>query len=197
MSKTIEFYFDFGSPTAYLAHTQLKTIANSHNAELVYEPILLGAVLKETKNSAPASVPAKGRYLMMHDLPRFIKRYGVKFKMNSFFPINTTALMRGCFAAKELGVFEHYVDTVYDAMWTKSFNMGDETIFLKTLSDAGIDGKEILSLIQTESVKDALKANTNKAISKGTFGAPTVFIDDDMYFGQDRLDFIEEALKQA
>lgn len=196
MSKTIEFYFDFGSPTAYLAHTQLKTIANKHNAELIYEPILLGAVLKETKNLAPVSVPAKGQYLIMHDLPRFIKRYGVKFKMNTFFPINTINLMRGCFAAKQIGVFDQYIDTVYDAMWTKSVNMGDETIFIQTLNEAGINGAEILSLIQTDAIKDLLKENTSKAIKKGTFGAPTMFIGDEIYFGQDRLDFIEEALLQ-
>mgnify|MGYP000335373611 CR=1 FL=1 len=194
MNKTIEFYFDFGSPTAYLAHTQLKSIANKHNADLIYEPMLLCAVLKATKNSTPALVPAKGRYLMTQDLPRFIKRYRVKFKMNSFFPINTTTLMRGCFAAKELGVFEHYVDTVYDAMWTKSVNMGDETVFVNILNEAGINGEKILSLIQTDSIKDALKVNTHKAIDKGAFGAPTMFIGEDMYFGQDRLEFIEAAL---
>jgi len=194
MNKTIEFYFDFGSPTAYLAHTQLKNIANKHNAELIYQPMLLGAVFKETKNSSPVLVPAKGRYLMMHDLPRFIKRYGVKFKMNSFFPINTTLLMRGCFAAKELGVFQHYVDTVYDAMWKNSVNMADETIFIKTLNEAGINGEKILSLIQTDSIKNALKMNTDQAITKGVFGTPTMFIGNEMYFGQDRLDFIDEAL---
>ena len=196
MNKTIEFYFDFGSPTAYLAHTQLKAIANKYSAELIYEPILLGAVLKETKNSAPASVPAKGHYLIKHDLPRFIKRYGVKFKMNAFFPINTINLMRGCFAAKQIGVFDQYVDTVYAAMWTKSLNMGDETIFLNTLNEAGISGDEIISLIKTEAIKDLLKQSTSKAIKKGIFGAPTMFIGDGMYFGQDRLDFIEEELSK-
>lgn len=174
----------------------MKNIANKYNAELVYEPILLGAVLKETKNSSPGSVPAKGHYLMKYDLPRFIKRYGVNFKMNSFFPINTINLMRGCFAAKQIGAFDQYVDAVFEAMWTKSLNMADETIFVNTLNEVGINGDEIISLIKTDPIKDSLKENTSKSIIKGTFGAPTMFIGDEMYFGQDRLDFIEENLSQ-
>jgi 2-hydroxychromene-2-carboxylate isomerase len=194
MSKTIEFYFDVGSPTAYLAHTQLKKIADKYNANLVYEPILLGAVHKATNNTPPGLVPAKGRYMLTQDLPRYIKRYAVPFTMNRFFPVNTLTLMRGCYAAKKLDCFEQYVDLVFDAMWVKSLNMGDQAVLISTLQEAGIDAEKLLALTAEDSIKEALKATTSKAVEKGIFGAPTMFIGNNMYFGQDRLDFIEEEL---
>lgn len=194
MQKVIEFFFDLGSPTAFLAHTQLKKLAEKYNAKLEYEPILLGAVHKATNNLSPALVPAKGRYMLMQDLPRFVKRYNVEFKMNPHFPINTLSLMRGCYAAKEMGCFQQYVDIMFDAMWVKGLNLGDETLFIAELDQAGIDSKKMMALIGNESIKDKLKENTSKAVAKGVFGAPIMYIGDQMYFGQDRLDFIEEEL---
>ena len=195
MSKTIEFYFDFGSPTAYLAHKQLKKLSDKYQVKVIYEPILLGAVHKATNNTPPGLVPAKGRHMIMQDLPRFIKRYGVKFAMNPFFPINTLMLMRGCYAAKELGCFEQYVDIIFDGMWVHKLNLGDIKILLNTLNKAGLDGDKLLSLTKIDEIKEALKANTTKVVSKGAFGAPTMYMGDEMYFGQDRIDFIEEALQ--
>lgn len=194
MSKKIEFYFDFGSPTAFLAHKQLAKISEQHQAELVYEPILLGAVHKATNNTPPGLVPAKGRYMMLHDLPRFVKRYGVEFKMNPFFPINTLSLMRGCYAAKELGCFEKYVDVIFDGMWVKGLNLGDQAVLLAELEAAGIDGNQIIALSGEDSIKDQLKENTSKVVARGAFGAPTMYVGEQMFFGQDRLDFLEEAL---
>lgn len=195
MSKTIEFYFDVGSPTAFLADGQLKKLAEKYGAELVYEPILLGAVHKATNNVPPGLVPAKGRYMMLHDMPRFIARYGVPFKMNPHFPVNTLMAMRGCFAAKALDCFEAYVDTVFQAMWVKGLNMSDPDVFVSALNEAGLDGAKIAELVASDEIKDQLKANTSKAVEKGCFGAPTMYIGDQMFFGQDRLDFVEEALQ--
>ncbi len=194
MTKTIEFYFDFGSPTAYLAHTQLKKMAEKHGAQLVYEPMLLGAVHKATNNIPPGLVPLKGRYMLMHDLPRFVRRYGVPFKMNPHFPINTLGLMRGCFAARALDCFDTYVDAVFNAVWVDGLKMGDEGVFRDALNVAGLDADRLIALTSETSIKEALKANTDKAVSKGCFGAPVMFVGDEMFFGQDRLDFLEEAL---
>ncbi|MFC3150051.1 2-hydroxychromene-2-carboxylate isomerase [Litoribrevibacter euphylliae] len=196
MSKPVEFYFDFGSPTAYLAHCKLNDLAKQYGAELVYEPMLLGAVHKATNNVPPISVPAKGRYMLVQDLPRFIQRYGVEFKMNSHFPINTLKLMRGCYAAKQLGCFDVYVDVMFRALWAKGLNLGDDAIWKETLSSAGLDADAIIALSTDEAIKAELKENTEKAVKKGCFGAPTMFIDDQMYFGQDRLDFVEEQLAE-
>ncbi len=195
MNKKIEFYFDFGSPTAYLADGELKKLAKKHNAELVYEPMLLGAVHKATENMSPVMVPAKGKYMLMQDLPRFVKRYDAEFVMNTHFPINTISLMRGCYAAKELDCFDQYVQVVFKTMWAKGLNLGDMDVFAKELNDNGLDGAKIIGLTGEDSIKEALKENTGIAIERGCFGAPTTFIGDEMFFGQDRMDFIEEALQ--
>ncbi|GAC31621.1 2-hydroxychromene-2-carboxylate isomerase [Paraglaciecola polaris] len=194
MSKKIEFFFDVGSPTAFLADGQLRKLAEKYAAELVYEPMLLGAVHQASKNMSPALIPAKGKYMAEHDLPRFIQRYGCEFNMNPHFPINTLTLMRGCYAAKVMDIFEPYLTVIFNGMWVKGLNLADETVLLAELTGAGIDGHKLLSLTSQETIKDLLKENTGRAIEKGVFGAPTMFIGKQMYFGQDRLDFIEQEL---
>ncbi len=194
--KTIEFYFDFGSPTAFIAHKQLQKLAAKYQANLVYEPMLLGAVHKATNNTPPGAVAAKGRYMVLQDLPRFVQRYGIEFNFNPNFPINTLKLMRGCYAAKELSCFEKYVDIIYDGMWIQKLHLGKDEVLLDTLNNAGLNAEKMLELVQTDSVKTALKENTDKAVSKGAFGAPTMYLGKEMYFGQDRLDFVEEALQE-
>ena len=133
---------------------------------------------------------------MVHDLPRYIKRYGLAFKMNPFFPINTLQAMRGCYAAMELGVFEQYIETVFDAMWVKGINLGDESSFKATLAENGIDADRLFTLISETSIKEQLKEATEKAVNKGCFGAPTMFVGKEMFFGQDRLEFVAEALSE-
>jgi 2-hydroxychromene-2-carboxylate isomerase len=197
MSKTVEFYFDFGSPMSYLAYKQMPQLASECNAELVYKPMLLGGVLKATNNMPPAAVPAKGQYLLTQELPRFVKRHQVPFQMNPHFPVNTLAVMRGCFAAREMGVFDQYVEAVFDAMWVKGLNMADEQALRDVLSEAGIDADKLCTLMTDAAIKDQLKSATEEAVGRGCFGAPTMFVGDEMFFGQDRLDFVRESLTQA
>lgn len=192
----VEFFFDFGSPTTYLAYTQIPKIAARTKAELVYVPFLLGGVFKATGNASPAMVPAKGSY-MNADMGRFAKRYGVPLAMNPFFPINTLHLMRGAVAMQKAGRLPAYMDAVFQAMWVKPVNMGDQAIVADVLSKAGFDATQVMEAAGAEDVKETLKANTERAVARGAFGAPTFFVGDDMFFGQDRLDFIEEALKRA
>lgn len=194
MSKTIDFYFDFGSPTSYLAHTQLKKLAAKYSANLVYKPVLLGGIHKATNNTPPGLVPAKGMYMMTQDMPRFARRYGVELEMNPFFPINTLSIMRGCYAAADCGCFDAYIDAVFEAFWLKKLNLGELDVLAGVLSEAGLDADTILAKISDDSVKQALKDTTEEAVSRGAFGAPTMYIGDEMYFGQDRLDFVEEEL---
>lgn len=194
MSKTIEFYFDFGSPTAYLAYKRLQQIQQKYDCVIEYKPVLLGAIFKATNNVSPAMIPTKARYMMAHDLPRFAKRYEVAFTMNSHFPINTLPLMRGAHAAQELGCFERYCDAIFDGLWQQGENLGDADVIAKVLAAADIDASEILSKIQTPSIKESLLTITQEAIDRQLFGVPTVFMGDEMFFGQDRLDFVEERL---
>ncbi len=195
MSKTLEFCFDVGSPTAYLAHKRLQQLRAQYDLELRYIPILLGGVFKATGNVSPVTIPAKGRYMTEQDLPRFARRYGVTLRFNPHFPINTLTLMRAAVAARRLGCFDTYVDTVYDAIWTRELDMGDPEVVAKVLTDAGLDAEQLLALAGEGDVKAELAANTEAAVARGVFGAPTMFMDGQMYFGQDRLDFVEEALR--
>jgi len=191
----LEFYYDFGSPTSYLAYKRLLQLQDSYDLKIKYRPMLLGGVFKATGNMSPVMIPAKGAYMTQHDMPRFIRRYGVAFAPNPFFPINTLMLMRGAIAADELNCGEAYRSTIFDAMWVKSLNMGDTEIAAKTVDDAGLDAKALFDLMQQDHIKSKLKDNTEEAIKRGIFGAPTMFMGDEMYFGQDRMDFIEDALK--
>jgi 2-hydroxychromene-2-carboxylate isomerase len=195
MNKTLEFFFDFGSPTAYLAYTQLPALAAECGAVLVWRPMLLGGVFKATGNVSPAAVPAKGRY-MQHDMQRFARRYGVTLKPNPHFPINTLTLMRGAVGTqmKQPERFTLYVDAVYRAMWREPCNMGDPAVLADTLQRAGFDAPAFIAMVGDPQVKAQLVANTEEAVARGVFGAPTVFVGEQMFFGQDRLDFVREAL---
>lgn len=197
MTKTVEFYFDLGSPTTYLAHTQLAKICADTQSELSYIPMLLGGVFKATGNASPAMIPAKGRY-MFQDLDRFAKRYGVQLRFNPHFPINTLILMRAVtgMQMRQPQRFAEFVDCLFKALWVEGRNLNDPQTVAAVLTENGFDPQAIMALTNDESVKAALKENTEAAIKRGVFGAPSMFIGDQLFFGQDRLDFVEEALRQ-
>jgi 2-hydroxychromene-2-carboxylate isomerase len=194
MSKTIEFWFDFGSPTTYLAHTQLPRIARETGAELRYCPMLLGGVFKATGNASPVTVPAKGRW-MGADLARWARRWGVPFAFNPHFPINTLTLMRGAVGvqARRPERFAAYLDAVFDAMWVQPKNLGDAAEVAAVVQRAGLGADDFAALVADPEVKAALVAQTEAAVARGVFGAPTCFVGGEMHFGQDRLDFVREA----
>lgn len=194
MSKTIECFFDFGSPATYLAWTQLPLLAAKHNAKLIWRPMLLGAVFKATGNQSPAMNPAKGRY-MLTDFQRYAKHYGVPMKFNPFFPINTMTLMRGAVALQDDPRFDEYLYTVFTAIWVEEQDMGQPEVVASVLEKAGFDAPALLAQCSDEAVKEKLKANTEEAVTRGAFGAPTIYIDGEMFFGQDRLPMIEKALQ--
>ena len=193
--KTVEFFFDVGSPTAYLAYTQLPAIAAACGATVVWRPMLLGGVFKATGNASPVTIPAKGRW-MLGDLQIWARRWGVPLVFNPHFPINTLTLMRGAVGLQmhELAWFERYLAVVFGAMWRAPRNLGDVEVLTEVLREGGLDAERIAALCADPDVKARLIANTNEAIERGAFGAPTFFIDGRMFFGQDRLDFVREAL---
>ncbi|EPA98627.1 MULTISPECIES: 2-hydroxychromene-2-carboxylate isomerase [Pseudomonas] len=195
MSKTVEFYFDLGSPATYLAYTQLPKICEQTDSQLVYVPILLGGVFKATGNASPATVPAKGRYMFI-DLDRYAKRYGVPLKINPHFPINTLVLMRAVtgMQMRHPERFAAFVDCLFKALWIEGRNLNDPATVGAVLSENGFDPEEILALSAEEDVKSALKDTTEKAVQRGVFGAPSMFVGEQLFFGQDRLDFVIEAL---
>jgi 2-hydroxychromene-2-carboxylate isomerase len=194
-TKTIEFLFDFGSPTTYLAHTQLPRIAADTGARVDYVPILLGGVFKATGNQSPVTIPAKGRW-MHDDITRFARRYGVPLEHNPHFPINTLTLMRGAVGLqmRQPESFMRYVDTVFRAMWVEPVNLNDAASLAAMLGAAGFDAAAFQALVSDPAVKAQLIANTEAAVARGVFGAPTCFVGEQMFFGQDRLDFVREAV---
>ena len=195
MAKTVDFYFDFGSPAAYLAWTQLPKLCADTGATLVWQPLLLGGVFQSTGNRAPISVPLKGSYLFV-DMARFAKRYGVPLVMNPHFPINTLHLMRAAVGLQRRADarFEAYCAAMFRAIWVDAINLGDPAVLAATLTGAGFEPAALLALSAEPEVKEALKARTDAAVQRGIFGAPTMFVGEQMFWGQDRLDFVRDAL---
>jgi len=196
VSKTVDFYYDFGSPAAYLAWTQLPGMCERHGAEINYRPMLLGGLFKAVGNNTPIAVKAKGAW-MMDDIPRFAKRYGVPYAMNPHFILNTLTIMRGAVWAQSTGVIEPYNKAMYEAVWVNGRNMADVEEIIAVTSEAGLDAAAMGEAIQQPEIKQDLISNTQEAAERGVFGAPTMFVGGVMHFGQDRLDWVEEALAQG
>ena len=194
MAKSVDFYFDYGSPTSYLAYTQMPGVAKRTGAQVNYLPILLGAIFQATGNRSPVETPAKGKW-MQGDLQHFAARYQVPYQWNPYFPINTLALMRGATYAAREGFLVPFSDAIYKAIWADGLNMADPAVIGKVLQEAGIDAQKVLAGTQEQAVKDALKDATQRAVARGLFGAPTFFVGERMHFGQDRLPYVEELLR--
>lgn len=195
MAKTVEFFYDFGSPASYIAFKQLPGIAAERGAQVVWRPMLLGGVFKATGNASPVTVPAKGRW-MNDDLRRCAQRAGVPFAFNPHFPVNTLTLMRGAtgLQMRQPQDFARYHDMVFDAMWRTPRNLGDSAVLAALLAEHGFDPEAFMALVADPEVKARLVATTEEAVQRGVFGAPTFFVGGEMHFGQDRLDFVRDAL---
>ncbi len=193
MSKQVDFYFDYGSPASYLAHTQLPSIVKRTGATVNYKPILLGGIFMATGNKSPVEIPQKKNW-MTQDLQNFARQYGVPLRWNQYFPINTLALMRGAIFAQRENFLLPYSDAIFKAIWVDDLNMGDPQQIGSVLKSAGLDAGNIFAAVGDPVIKDALKDATNIAVERGAFGAPTFFVGEQMFFGQDRLNFVEKAL---
>ena len=196
MPHPIEFLFDVGSPTAYLAWHRLKKVAARTGASLVPVPILLGGVFKATGGSPPGVVIAKGRW-MNEDMQRWAARDGIALGNNPYFPVNTITLMRILAGLQGDERFEAVTDTLFAGMWLHGRNMADAEILAATLTEAGHDAAALLALAQEPEVKQRLIANTEAAVARGVFGAPTCFVAGQMHFGQDRINWVEAAAVAA
>jgi 2-hydroxychromene-2-carboxylate isomerase len=194
----VEFHFDFGSPNAYLAELALPAITQRTGVEFEYVPVLLGGVYKATGNLSPAEslrgIKNKPEYNAI-ETQRFLRRHNItKFKMNPFFPVNTLALMRGAVAAQFEGMFEPYFRAAYHHMWVEPKKMDDPAVFREAFLSSGIDIDRLVARSQEDDVKKKLIENTNNAVARGTFGSPTFFVGDEIYFGKDSLRDVEEEI---
>ena len=195
MPPSFDYYFDFGSLATYLAHTQLPKICAETGATANLLPMLLGGVFQATGNSSPMTVPAKGRYVYV-DFKRYADAYGVPLNMNPHFPIITTTLMRMVTALqmKNDPRMSTYVDAVFQAIWVDALNLNDPVIVAEVLTRAGLDPVELLAMANAQATKDQLKAVTMRAVERGVFGAPTFFVGEQMFWGQDRIEQVKAAL---
>lgn len=196
MSTQVEFYYDYGSPTAYLAWTQLPGICAAHDGQLANRPVLLGGIFKALKSTTPVAIEPKGAW-MFDDIQRFAKRYDVPFNMNPHFIVNTIAVMRGAVWADALGMLEPYNKAMFEAMWVDRRNMADPSQITAVLRSADFDPSAFKTAIQDSDVKTKLISATEAAVARGLFGVPTMLVDGEMHFGQDRVDWVSEALQRV
>jgi 2-hydroxychromene-2-carboxylate isomerase len=195
---SVEFHFDFGSPKAYLAHRVIPAIEARTGTEFRYVPVLLGGVFKATNNRSPAetlrSIKNKPQYEQL-ETERFIRRHNItSFRRNPFFPVNTLQIMRGAVAAEIDGIPARYVEIVFRHMWEEPKKMDDPEVIRAALDDSGLDGRRVLERMQDPAVKERLLRNTEQSVARGTFGSPTFFVGEEIFFGKDRLREVEEAI---
>ena len=196
--KTVEFYFDLGSPYSYLAYYRLLQMAEQQEIQIVYKPILLGGVFKATGNRSPIEIPVKGVYSIL-DMQRWAEYYQIPMQMNPHFPMNTLTLMRILTGVQLLSLekFEQVLKLLFDAMFATQQNLNEPTVLAEVLKPSGFSVEDIMSMVQSEVVIQKLITETEQAIQRGIFGAPTFFVGDEMYWGQDRLHFVEQALNKT
>ena len=201
MTPKVELHFDFGSPNAYFVHKLIPQVEQRTGAKFIYVPILLGGVFKLTNNQPPMvqfkGVKNKQEYQRL-EIVRFIEKHGLTaFKMNPHFPVNTVQIMRGAVAVEMDGQLAKYVEAVFRHMWEEGKKMDEPDVIRAALDNSGIDGARVLVRIQDQDVKDKLLQNTEASVARGTFGAPTFFVGDEIFFGKDRLRDVEEEIEAA
>ncbi|HAJ75053.1 MAG: 2-hydroxychromene-2-carboxylate isomerase [Gammaproteobacteria bacterium] len=202
MTVRVEFHFDFASPNTYFCHQVIPDIEARTGVKFDYIPILLGGVFKTTNNKSPmeqfAGIKNKPEYNAL-ETQRFIKQHRIdKFQMNPHFPVNTLHIMRGAIYAKHHGFYKEYIDTIYQCMWEQGLNMADAEVIAQALQDAELPADEIIAGTQLPEIKQELIDNTTASVERGTFGSPTFYVGDEIYFGKDRLRDVEaEITRQA
>ena len=201
MTLQVEFHFDFGSPNAYLSHCVIPEIERRTGATFAYVPVLLGGVFKLTNNRPPmdqtAGVKNKPEYARI-ETDRFIRRHGIdKYSWNPDFPVNTLRIMRGAVAAEMDGWLDRYVAAVFRHMWEEPKKMDEPEVIVSALAEDGIDGAALLDRAGDQAVKDRLLANTEASVARGTFGSPTFYVGDEIFFGKDHLGDVEAEIAEA
>lgn len=185
MPTPIEFFFDVASPYSYLASTVITEVGARAGAPVRWRPFLLGGVFRAVGNQPPATLAVRAPY-MLTDLHRWAQRYGVPFQMPSFFPINSLLPMRALASLPE-DALPAAAGAVFRAHWAEGRDPSDPAVL------AALIGADAVAAAQSPAVKEHLRANTEEAVARGAFGAPTFFVGAEMYFGNDRLLFVEEA----
>lgn len=194
MGKKVEFYYDFTSPYTYIASTRIEKICEDNGAPLEWKPFFMGGLFIETGVKAPVDIANKFAYVKRdtHDLAR---HYGVDFKFPSVFPLHSVKSMRGAFAAAEKGKLTEYTHEMFRLFWTEGRDLSKDDVLRDAVAGIGIDPDWFIARIGEQEIKDTLRDETSKAAARGVFGAPTIFVGDKMFWGNDRLDYVDDYLK--
>jgi 2-hydroxychromene-2-carboxylate isomerase len=198
---TLEFFFDCSSPWTYLAFDRIEALAEETGAELVWKPILVGGVFNAVNPSVYETrakpVPAKARYYAK-DLADWVRRSGLRIGMPKPFPVNSVKAMRGAYFALDAGRLAPYARAVFEAYWGELRDISQDAVLADVVGRVGLDRDAYFAAIARPELKDRLRATTDELIARGGFGSPTMFVDgEDMYFGNDRLVLVREALLRS
>ena len=198
--KTLEFYFDCSSPWTYLAFHNVQPMAKEIGAQIAWKPILVGGIFntvnKTVYESREKPHPVKSRYYKK-DLQDWARHSGLKIGMPPVFPVNSVKAMRGGFVALEHGILPQYARAVFEAYWGELQDISQDDVLRPIVQMVGLDADEFFAKIAQAPYKDRLRANTEEVIARGGFGSPTMFVGDDMYFGNDRLPLVRDALLRS
>jgi len=194
----VQFLFDFGSPNAYFSHKVIPGIEQRTGTRFEYVPILLGGLFKLTGNRSPVEAFAGIRNKLEYgriETDRFVRKHGLTaYRFNPNFPVNTLQIMRGAVAAQVEGCFEPYVEAMFAEMWEHEKKLDEPAVIEAALKDAGLDSQRIMRRANDPDVKQALLESTKSAADRGAFGSPTFFVNDEIYFGKDKLAEVEEEI---
>jgi len=193
MSKTVDFYYDFISPASYIALARLTELCERTGATINYKPMLLGGVFKAGGNTSPVTIPAKWEWIQK-DFARYAAFYDIPYQLNPHFIFSTVNAMRGAMWALSEGRIEDYNRAMYTAAWADGKDLSSPEVMAEVLNTAGFDAQIVMEAMTQPEIKKALINATEEAVARGVFGAPTMFVDDEMHFGQDRMEWIERAL---
>ena len=194
----IEFFFDCSSPWTYLAFHNIQILAAELQEPIQWRPILVGGIFNSINPSVYAMrenpVPAKQAY-MLKDLQDWSREAGLKIVMPPrIFPVNSVKAMRACIWLAPQGKLPAFAAAVFEAYWAREEDISQDAVLLAICQQLGIDGAAFLAGIGQAAIKEQLKANTEEVIARGGFGSPTIFVGDDMYFGNDRLSLVKQSI---
>lgn len=199
--ETITFYFDCSSPWTWLGFHNIQPLAEELDVDVDWRPILVGGVFNAVNQSVyearKAGPNPKARY-HGKDLQDWARYSGLEIKMPpSVFPVNSVKVMRACILLKPQGKLVDFATAAFMAYWTDDLDISQDEVVREVCARAGVDADAVMAGIQDPGIKDALRANTDELIARGGFGSPTMFVGDDMYFGNDRLVLVADAVKRA
>lgn len=195
-AREIELFFDIGSSYSYLAATQMAAVAARTGVPVRWRPFLLGAVFKATGNDTPIKVPAKGRWLLA-DTAMWARYYGVPWRLPSRFPLVTLRTQRALAAVERLAGADAVAPValaLFHAYWVDDRDITADDVLREAARAGGLDGDAVVAALDEQATKDALRATTDEAVRRGAFGAPTLFVGDVMFWGNDRLPLLEDHL---